>query len=160
MKSYEMKGKQLVDLGIIKPGDLDEWLRAKNSGNNNEAVNMVGIGIPCASLLHTLLHSIKAGSDGLLMLDNIEVTYLNRPKNDKLLDWFFNPVLVLKEQIRAVRLEESEKRFLEELVVFRSNPEHMNGHWEDGGNLKPLDNLRAAQIQGISRRYTQKFHSV
>lgn len=154
MKSYAMKGKQLVDSGIIRPSHPHEWLRAKN---NNEASSIVGIGIPYASLLHTLLHSIKAGSNCLLMRDNTEVTYLNRPKNDKLLDWSFNPILVLKEQIRVVRLEENEERFLEKLVIFGSNLEHMNGNWDDGGQLKPLDNLRAAQIQGISTRYTKSF---
>ncbi|OWM85409.1 hypothetical protein CDL15_Pgr019033 [Punica granatum] len=128
MRSYEMKGKQLVDANVIKPRDLCQWLRGKNYENNNEVVNAVGIGLPCSSLLHTLLHSIKTGSDSLLMQDNVE------------------------EQIRAVGLEESEECLLEELVIFGRNPEHMNGCSEDGVNLKSIDSLRAAQIQGIGRR--------
>lgn len=141
-----MKGKELLDVGVINPTDLYEWLRGKNG---NEA-SIISVGLPCYALLQTLLCSIKANSSGLLLLDDFEVTHFNRPQ-DKLLDWFFNPIMVLKEQIKVIRLEEGEVLFLEKVVLFGSNSQRMKA-WNNGG-LVPEDVLRSAQIQGISRRY-------
>lgn len=146
MKSCEIRGKELLDANILTAADLYEWLRGKNI---NEAA-IVGVGLPCYSLLQTLLFSIKANSSGVLLLDDFEITYLNRPK-DKLLDWFFNPVMVLKEQIRVIKLVEGEVRYLEKVVLFGSNKQRLEAC--DNGSLVITDALRAAQIEGISRRY-------
>lgn len=146
MRSCEITGKELLDAYLITPADLHEWLKAKNS---NEAAAIVGVGLPCFSLLQALLCSIQGNSSGMLLLDDVEITHMNRPK-DKLLDWFFNPVMVLKEQIKAITLGESEVRFLEKVVLFGSNTQRMEA-WENG-SLVPQNALRAAQIQGISRR--------
>ncbi|XP_030538788.1 uncharacterized membrane protein At3g27390 isoform X2 [Rhodamnia argentea] len=166
IKSHKTTGKALLDANIITPADLFEWLKAKTSSE----ATIIGIGLPCYSLLQTVLHSIKAGSDGFLMRDGFELNQLNRPK-DKVLDWFFGPVLVLKEQIKVMRLEESEVRFLEKVVLFGSNKARMD-RWKNGG-VEPQDPLRAAQIRGISRRmigiirsesklptYRRKYHQV
>ena len=142
----EMRGRELLDADVITTADLYEWLQAKNS---DEAA-IISVGLPCYSFLQALLNSIKANSGGLLLLDGVEVTYFNRPK-EKLLDWFFNPVMVLKEQIRVIRLGEDEVRFLEKAVLFGSNTQRTEA-WQNG-SLAPQDALRAAQIQGISRRY-------
>ncbi|KAE9614314.1 hypothetical protein Lal_00016790 [Lupinus albus] len=153
MKNCEMKGKELLDANVLTHDDLCEWLRGKNS---NEAA-IVGVGLPCYSLLQTLLFSIKANSSGLLLLEDFEVTYFNRPK-DKLLDWFFNPVMVLKEQIRAINLEESEVRYLEKVVLFGSNKQRLEV-WDNGSFVLP-DGLKAAQIEGICRRMIGMTRSV
>ncbi|KAF5736134.1 hypothetical protein HS088_TW14G00269 [Tripterygium wilfordii] len=153
MSTCEMRGKELLDTSVITPADLYEWLKAKDG--NDSAI--VGVGLPCYSLFQTLLYSIKVSSNGLLLLDAVEVTYFNRPK-DKLLDWFFNPVMVLKEQIRAIKLGDDEVRFLEKVILFGSNTRRMEG-W-DNGSLLPQDPLRAAQIQGISRRMIGMVRSV
>jgi hypothetical protein len=145
-----MRGKELLDADVITPADLYEWVKAKNS---DEAA-VISVGLPCYSLLLALLHSITANSGGLL-LDGFEVTYLNRPK-DKLLDWFFNPVMVLKEQISVIKLGEDEVRFLENAVLFGSNTQRMEAC--QNGALAPQDALRAAQIQGITRRYKLFLH--
>ncbi|XP_030975650.1 uncharacterized membrane protein At3g27390 [Quercus lobata] len=149
----EMRGRELLDADVITTADLYEWLPAKNS---DEAA-IISVGLPCYSFLQALLNSIKANSGGLLLLDGVEVTYFNRPK-EKLLDWFFNPVMVLKEQIRVIRLGEDEVRFLEKAVLFGSNTQRMEA-WENG-SLAPQDALRAAQIQGISRRMIGMIRSV
>ncbi|XP_021897634.1 uncharacterized membrane protein At3g27390 isoform X1 [Carica papaya] len=145
IRSCEMRGKELLNSGAITPSELHEYLKAKNSSEGAT----ISVGLPCYSLLHTLLNSIKAGSNGLLLIDGVEVNYWNRPK-DKLLDWFFNPIMVLKEQIRVLKLEESEIKYLEKVVLFGSNTRRMNA-W-DNGSLLPEDALIGAQIQGISRR--------
>ncbi|KAE8695088.1 cyclin-dependent kinase inhibitor 1-like isoform X1 [Hibiscus syriacus] len=91
-------------------------VRMVQAKNGNEAA-IIDVGLPCYSFLQTLLTSIRSGSNGLLMLDDIEINHLNRPK-DKILDWFFNPIMVLKNKSGSA----------------------------------PQDSLRAAQIEGISRR--------
>lgn len=153
MKSCEMRGKELLEACAITPDDLCEWLKAKNA---NEAA-IITVGLPCYGFLQTLLNSIKAGSSGLIILDDVEITHLNRPQN-RLLDWFFQPVLVLKEQIKVINLSESEVRYLEKVVLFGSDTQRMEA-WENG-SLVPQDALRAAQIQGISRRMIGMMRSV
>ncbi|XP_028791022.1 uncharacterized membrane protein At3g27390-like [Neltuma alba] len=153
MRSCEMRGKELLDANVLTDVDLYEWLKGRNS---NEAA-IVGVGLPCYSFLQTILSSIKSNSNGLLLIDGLEITHLNRPK-DKLLDWFFNPIMVLKEQISVIKLEEGEVRYLEKVVLFGSNARRMEA-WDNGG-LVLQDPLRAAQIQGISRRMIGMIKSV
>lgn len=140
-----MRGKELLDANVITPSDLNDWLKAKNGSDTR----IVDTGLPCYSFLQTILYSIKCGSDGLVLLDDVEINYLNRPQ-DRLLDWFFQPVMVLKEQMRVIRLEEGETRFLEKVVLFGSNAQRLKA-WDNGSSI-PQDAVRAAQIEGISRR--------
>ncbi|GJN02774.1 hypothetical protein PR202_ga20158 [Eleusine coracana subsp. coracana] len=90
-----------------------------------------------------------AGSGGLLLGNGFEVNQHNRPQ-DRLLDWVFHPVLVLKEQIQALNMTEEEVRFLEKLTLFIGNPTSASG-WDNGAAV-PQDPVRTAQIQAISRR--------
>lgn len=140
-----MVGKELLDTNVISPGELYDWLNAKKG--NESAI--ISIGIPCYSFFQNLLRSIKVGSDGLVLLDGLEINHLNRPQ-DRLLDWFFHPILVIKEQIKAIQLSEGEIRYLEKAILFGSDSQRMQS-WDNGSYL-PEDALRAAQIQGISRR--------
>lgn len=142
---FEMEGKELLDQGVITPADLYESLK----GRHGTESSIISVGLPSYALLHTLLRSIKAGAHGVLLLDGSEVTHLNRPQ-DKFLDWFFNPIMVLKDQIRVIKLGESEVRYLEKVVLFGNDEQRMEA-WDNGGKT-PKKNLRAAQIQGISRR--------
>lgn len=145
MQSCEMAGKELVDANVITPGEVYDWLNAKKG--NESAI--IGIGLPCYSFFQNLMRSIKVGSEGLVLLDGMEITHLNRPQ-DRLLDWFFHPIMVIKEQIRVIQLNEGEIRYLEKVILFGSDPQRMRA-W-DNGSFVPEDALRAAQIQGISRR--------
>ncbi|KAF2579974.1 hypothetical protein F2Q68_00006068 [Brassica cretica] len=150
---FEMEGKELLDQGVITPADLYESLK----GRHGTESSIISVGLPSYALLHTLLRSIKAGAHGVLLLDGSEVTHLNRPQ-DKFLDWFFNPIMVLKDQIRVIKLGESEVRYLEKVVLFGNDEQRMEA-WDNGGNT-PKKNLRAAQIQGISRRMMGMVRSV
>lgn len=146
MRSCEMRGRDLLDSGAITLADLSNYLKARGG---NEA-SVISVGLPCYSFLQSLLNSIKAGSDGFLLSDGTEITHHNRP-NDKLFDWFFQPLMVLKEQIRVIKLEEGEERFLQRVVLYGNDTQRMET-W-DNGSLVPQEALRAAQIQGITRRY-------
>ncbi|KAH6784288.1 membrane protein [Perilla frutescens var. hirtella] len=153
MQACEVRGKELLDASVITPADLSEWLKAKHAIDGP----IVGIGLPCFSFLHTLLDSIKSGSNGLMLLDGTEVNHLNRPQ-DRLMDWFFHPVMVLKEQIRALQLEQGEIRHLEKVLLFGNNTDRAKS-WENG-SFVPQDALRTAQIEGISRRMMGMSRSV
>ncbi|OAY66002.1 putative membrane protein, partial [Ananas comosus] len=152
MKSCEIRGKELVDASVITPFGLYEWLRTKGC-----AQETVSLGLPSYALLHTILYSIKTGSGGLMLSGGTEVTHHNRPQ-DRLLDWFFHPVIVLKEQIQAIKLREEEVRFLEKSVLFSGNI--ADGNSWDNGSAVPHDPLRAAQIQAISRRLVGMTRSI
>uniref|UniRef100_A0ACD5V871 Uncharacterized protein n=1 Tax=Avena sativa TaxID=4498 RepID=A0ACD5V871_AVESA len=144
MKSCETSGRDLLNLNVITTADLTEWLRTKDSGN--ETINL---GLTSYSLMRTVLHSIKAGSNGLLLGNGVEVDQQNRPQ-DLLLDWFFHPVLVLKDQIQALKMTEQDVRFLEKMTLFVSNSASASV-WDNGAEI-PQDPVRTAQIQAISRR--------
>ncbi|GAA0182219.1 hypothetical protein LIER_30340 [Lithospermum erythrorhizon] len=152
MKSCDMKGQELLDANVLTLTDLQDWLKGKNSTD----LAIVDVGVLCYSFIHFLLYSIKSGSEGLL-LDDIEVTYLNRPQ-DRMAEWFFHPIMVLKEQIKTMQLEEGEIRYLEKVVVFGSNPQRMKA-WENGCS-PPQDSVRAAQIEGLSRRMIGMMRSI
>jgi hypothetical protein len=143
MKSCEMRGRDLLNLNVITAADLTDWLK----GSGNETINL---GLTSYSVLCTVLQSIRAGSAGLLLDNGIEVDQQNRPQ-DLLLDWFFHPVLVLKDQIQALKMTEQDVRFLEKLTLFVGNS--ASAHVWDNGAETPQDPVRTAQIQAISRRY-------
>lgn len=144
MKSCELRGRDLLNLNVITTVDLTEWLRTKD-GNNDT----IDLGLPSYALLCTVLQSIKAGSGGLLLGNGVEVDQQNRPQ-DLLLDWFFHPVLVLKDQIQVLKMREEEVRFLEKSTLFVGNFASANA-WDNGAEI-PKDPVRTAQIQAISRR--------
>ncbi|KAJ4829599.1 hypothetical protein Tsubulata_014263 [Turnera subulata] len=153
MRACEIRGKELLDAGAISCADLNNFLKAKNE---NEGA-IINVGLPCYSMLLSFLNSIRTGSNGLLLLDGIVVNHLNRP-NDKLFDWFFQPLMVLQEQIRALKLEDGEERFLQKLVLYGNDKQRMDA-W-DNGSVVPEEAVRAAQLQGITRRMTGMLRSV
>ncbi|KAI4980352.1 hypothetical protein ZWY2020_020837 [Hordeum vulgare] len=102
-------------------------------------------------MMCTVLHSIKAGSTGLLLGNGVEVDQQNRAQ-DLLLDWFFHPVLVLKDQMQVLKMTEQEVRFLERSTLFVGSSSATAGAdvWDNGAET-PRDPVRMAQIQAISR---------
>ncbi|KAH9607811.1 hypothetical protein KSS87_012963, partial [Heliosperma pusillum] len=153
MDTCETKARELLEGDVITHADLIEWLKA----NNGHDSPIIGVGLPTYSFLHTLVYSNKTGANGLVLFDDVIVTHENRPQ-DRLFDWFFQPVLVLKEQIKMLKLEDGELRYLERVVLFGSSPQRLEA-WENGC-VVPKDPLRAAQIQGISRRLLGMVRSI
>uniref|UniRef100_A0A8I7BFU1 Uncharacterized protein n=1 Tax=Hordeum vulgare subsp. vulgare TaxID=112509 RepID=A0A8I7BFU1_HORVV len=141
MKSCEQRGRDLPNLNVITSVDLTEWLRTKESGS--ETINL---GLPSYDMLCTVLHSIKDGSTGLLLGNGVEVDQQNRPQ-DLLLDWFFHPVLVLKDQMQVLKMTEQEVRFLERSTLFVGSSSATAGAdvWDNGAET-PRDPMRMAHI--------------
>ena len=73
----------------------------------------------------------------------------NKP-TDRLSDWFFEPLLTIKDQIRAAHLQETEERYLEKLCLMLGDTERMDD-WDNGG-VEPEDAMRKGELQALARR--------
>ncbi|XP_024537062.1 uncharacterized membrane protein At3g27390 [Selaginella moellendorffii] len=138
-KSCCEHSKDLIHKGVLKTSDLEEYLSDKSKNK------LIAVKLPAYSLLMNLIFSAKSSSTGLVLYSGLELTVFNRPE-DRLLDWFFEPLLVLKEQIRAAKLHPSEERYLEKLTLLSSDAE-----W-DNGAIAPQDNVRKGELEALSRR--------
>lgn len=76
------------------------------------------------------------------------MTTINWPK-DKVFEWFLGPLLIMKEQIKQLKLDENERACLFKLIVIGKNKKP-----EDWDGIIPSDDtVRRAQLQAILRRY-------
>ncbi|KAK1300998.1 putative membrane protein [Acorus calamus] len=98
-KACETIGKTLVQVGAIQASDLQEWQYSKNK--------IVNVGLPAYAFLMCFLRSIEKGSTGFVMRDNVELTRINRPEG-RAFDWFFEPMTIMKEQLKTANLNETE----------------------------------------------------
>lgn len=80
--------------------------------------------------------------------DEVEVTNFNWPK-DRVLDWIFGPLLIMKEQIKRLQLDDSEESCLMKLIMIKNNEKPED--WDDS-EFSSDDNVRRAQLQAIFRR--------
>ncbi|BBN14826.1 hypothetical protein MPTK1_6g14800 [Marchantia polymorpha subsp. ruderalis] len=144
-RNMDSIGKELVLGGIIKVADLEEWIRAPKRDKSR----LLSVGLPAYSSLSTLLYSAKAGVSGLLLHDGTEVTVFNRPQ-DRVADWLFEPLLVLKEQLRAAKLTTNEEQYIKNWILTSGDPEMMET-WQNGG-IEPEDNIRRGELQAMCRR--------
>ncbi|AES71753.2 uncharacterized membrane protein At3g27390 [Medicago truncatula] len=140
-KSCEVNGRIVLRDGLISVKEIEECIFKGNC-------KKLSIKLPAWSLLQCLLTSAKSNSDGLVISDDIELTRMNGPK-DRVFEWFIGPLLIMKEQLKNLELEESEETCLKELVMRSKNdiPED----WDSTG-FPSKDNVRRAQLQAIIRR--------
>jgi len=87
-----------------------------------------------------------------LAADDVELARNNGPR-EKMFEWLIEPLLIMKEQIKNLKVEENEETCLKRLVIECENkrPEE----W-DGTGFPSNDNVRRAQLQAIIRRYVFK----
>lgn len=86
----------------------------------------------------------------MLSGDNTELTRVNRPE-EMAFDWLFEPMSIMKEQIKAAHLQETEEAYLYKLTLYCGDAERVEA-WENGG-YPPDDPIRSALLLSISRRY-------
>lgn len=141
IKSCESLGKELVRDGAIWVSDLEAWLNSKNE--------IVNIGLPSYVFLHCFILSIKSASVGFILRDNVELTSVNRPEG-RIFDWLFEPMLLIKEQIKAANLEDTEEAYLYKLTLYCGDTQRVDA-WQNGG-VSPLDEVKRAHLEGLSRR--------
>ncbi|CAK9197786.1 unnamed protein product, partial [Sphagnum troendelagicum] len=144
-KNLENGGKVLIDAGVLRLCDLEAFI--KNS--RNPKIKWVAVGLNSYSTLKHLLASAKSGTVGLLLRDGTEVTSFNQPK-ERVAQWFFDPLLTIRNQLRAAHLQESEEHYLEKLVLIVGNEERINA-W-DNGAVEPDDGMRRGELQALARR--------
>lgn len=77
-----------------------------------------------------------------------EITSSNRPK-DQYFEWFFNPLVIIKEQIKANNLSETEEMYLGMLVLFGSDPVGLKN---SSIGLEPQSEIRRAELDALARR--------
>ncbi|KAI3922300.1 hypothetical protein MKX01_005989 [Papaver californicum] len=140
-EACEGSGKELLRDAAIDKLDIEEWQSSKSK--------IVNIGIPAYAFLGCFLQSIHSGSAGFVMREGVEVTNLNRPEG-RVFDWLFEPICVMKEQIRNLNLVESEELFLCKLALYCGDAQRIEA-WQNSGT-PPYDEIRRAQLEGISRR--------
>ena len=85
------------------------------------------------------------------LADEVELTAANGPR-DKVFDWFIEPLLIMKEQIRKLELDEHEEMSLRRLVMVNRNERPED--WDEEG-FPSGDQVRRAQLQALIRRYDQ-----
>lgn len=171
-KSCEVNGRILLHEGLIDAKDIVECIaRGK--------CKKLGVKLPSLSILQCLLESAKSNSAGLVicmyffntrfvlesqnqdyfwkiiisslfkfLVDEVELTKTNWPK-DKIFEWFVGPLLIMKEQIKRLQLQEDEENCLRKLLMHCKNdrPEE----WDAIG-FPSSDNVKRAQLQAIIRR--------
>ncbi|XP_043704783.1 uncharacterized membrane protein At3g27390-like isoform X2 [Telopea speciosissima] len=140
-QACECTGKELLRDGAIGLQDLEAWQHSKNQ--------IVICGIPAYVFLLCFLRSIKSGSEGFLMRNNVELTSVNRPEG-RVFDWMFEPMSIMKQQIKSLNLLEPEELYLYKLTLYSGNMKRMEA-WKNGG-VPPNDESRRAQLQAISKR--------
>ncbi|KAK3223199.1 hypothetical protein Dsin_010224 [Dipteronia sinensis] len=134
-------GKELLRDGAIQISDLEEWRHSKNK--------IVNIGIPAYAFLECFIHSIRSGSRGFSFRDNVEITSVNRPEG-RVFDWLYEPMCIMKEQIRSLNLNETEEQYFLKLCLYNGDTTRIES-WQNGG-IPPEDPIKRAQLEGINRR--------
>ncbi|KAE9605153.1 putative nuclear hormone receptor, ligand-binding domain-containing protein [Lupinus albus] len=140
-KSCEVNGRILLRDGLISVKEIEECILKGNC-------KKLGIKLPAWSLMHCLLTSAKCDTDGLVISDDVELTRMNGPR-DKVFEWFIGPLLIMKDQLKKLKLEETEETCLKELVMRCKN--ELPEEWDSTG-FPSNDTVRRAQLQAIIRR--------
>ncbi|PHT57372.1 hypothetical protein CQW23_05858 [Capsicum baccatum] len=142
-KACQHHGEIMVSKGIITQKDIEDAKSNKDGGQ------VISIGLPAYCILQTLIRSAKANSTGILLYDDItEVTSVNRPR-DAFYEWFLNPLLIIKDQIKAENLSESDEEYLGKLVLLSGDPERLRN---SNIGSPPESELRRAEFEALARR--------
>ncbi|XP_055805299.1 uncharacterized membrane protein At3g27390 [Solanum dulcamara] len=142
-KGCQYHGEIMVSKGLITQKDIEDAKSNKDSGQ------IISIGLPAYCILQTLIRSVKANSAGILLRDgSTEITSTNRPR-DTFSEWFFNPLLIIKDQIKAGNLSDSEEEYLGNLVLFSGDPERLRN---SNIGSPPESELKRAEFEALARR--------
>ncbi|CAK9166399.1 unnamed protein product [Ilex paraguariensis] len=124
-KTCEDIGKELLNAGAIRFADIDAWKHAFFA-----LTRVVPLDSSCVS-------------------DNIEITSVNRPEG-RAFEWLYDPMCIMKEQIRSLDLQETEELYFHELCLYSGDTRRIES-WQNG-SIPPQDEIRRAQLEGMSRR--------
>ncbi|KAJ6965600.1 hypothetical protein NC652_003473 [Populus alba x Populus x berolinensis] len=89
------------------------------------------------------------GSRVISIGDNVtEITSTNRPK-DTFYEWFLNPFLIIKDQIKAENLSEEEEEYLGRLVLLNGDPTKLKSL---NTGPPPESERKRAELDALARR--------
>ncbi|KAL8199490.1 hypothetical protein R6Q57_013058 [Mikania cordata] len=145
----ELKPLELLDNFFQECRQQGEYLVLEGLITAKEIKDPESISLPAYCLYQGLLLSAKANISGLLMSENgTEITRANRPK-ETFYDWFLNPLLVIKDQIKALNLTESEEVYLGKLILLRGDAQKLKN---TNIGQPPEPELRRAELEAVARR--------
>ncbi|XP_071713156.1 uncharacterized membrane protein At3g27390-like [Rutidosis leptorrhynchoides] len=145
----ELKPLELLDSFFQECRRQGEYLVLEGLITIKEIEDPQSVSLPAYCLYQALLRSYKANSPGLIMSENgTEITSANRPQ-DTFYDWFFNPLLVMKDQVKAQNLTESEEVYLGKLVLLGGDAQKLK---EKNIGPPPESELRRAELDAVARR--------
>ncbi|BAT84576.1 uncharacterized protein HKW66_Vig0042980 [Vigna angularis] len=134
-------GEKMVSEGLITRKDIEE-------ARSGEGSRVISIGLPAYCLVQGLLRSAKFNSMGIFISDDTELTTTNRPR-EKFFDWFLNPLLIIKEQIKAENLSASEEDYLCKLVLLIGDAERLKNSINAPA---PESEVKRAELEALARR--------
>ncbi|KAI4320158.1 hypothetical protein MLD38_033664 [Melastoma candidum] len=138
----ERHGERMASEGLINTEDIME-AKSKRGGG------VISIGLPAYCLLQSLLRSARENSAGLLLAEGEAELMSTDRASDVFFDWFLNPLLILKEQIRAENLVVAEEDYLCKLVLYGGDAERLKRSFV---GCPPEPELRRAELDGLARR--------
>ncbi|GMG98766.1 hypothetical protein Nepgr_000606 [Nepenthes gracilis] len=140
-KSCDGNGRVLLREGLIDVKDIEECIVKGNC-------KKLGVTLPAWCIFKCLLASAKSNSPGLVISDEVELRRSNWQR-DKVWQWFVGPLLIMKEQIKALDVDENEEACLRLLIMRCKN--ETSEDWDVVG-YPSNDHVRRAQLQAIIRR--------
>ncbi|CAA6664183.1 unnamed protein product [Spirodela intermedia] len=138
----ERYGQTLVAEGVITSEDVQDSKSGKSGGGT------VRVGLPAYAILQALLRSANVDADGILLSDGTEITTANKPK-DTFFDWFFDPLLIMKQQIHAENLTDDEEEYLCKLVLLASDSLRVK---QLNARSPAAHGCRRAELDAVARR--------
>ncbi|KAK4392925.1 putative membrane protein [Sesamum angolense] len=130
-RSVSSMGKFMALEGIITPKDIEDAKSKRDRGSDKRWF---------ACLLPS--------SDTFTLDQSQFYWHIARPK-DTFFDWFLNPLLIIKDQIKASNLSEAEEQYLGKLVLLSGDPARLKN-----SNIgpEPESELRRAELDALARR--------
>lgn len=154
------KGSQVISVGLPAYALLYEILRSVKANSVGLLLGKVSFffyyevfQFQCCILNQQETNKIDSKDIFLFLFvgDGVtEITTKNRPK-DAFFDWFLNPFLILKEQLKATNLSEEEEEYLGRLVLLYGDSERLKGSYVDFVS-PPLTERRRAELDAFARR--------
>ncbi|KAL0014457.1 hypothetical protein SO802_001526 [Lithocarpus litseifolius] len=149
LKPLELLDSLFKDCQRLAEIMLSEGLITLEDIEGAKSSRVISIGLPAYCFLQMLLRSAKANAVGLLLADEVtEVTSTNRPK-DAFFDWFLNPLLILKDQIKAENLSEAEEDYFSKLVLLSGDPVRLKN---SNIGSPPESERKRAELDALARR--------
>lgn len=143
LRRCRLHGEIMVSEGLITLKDIED---AKSKKDKCEVIS---IGLPAFCLLQPLLRSAKANCAGILLEDNVtELNSTNSPR-DVIYDWFLNPLLIIKDQIKAENLSPGEEEYFGNLVLFHGDPDRLR---KLNMSFAPESERKRAELDALARR--------